>query len=333
MIIRSRVCHVLDHHTGQKNTFRLPFISRIRISITGRRVATAGPPSKAGSASLILWDFDTQETRELNVSWDSDLYLQSVLLHAYEDAVYLITGWTVEQAGVVSGGPFNDAIEVLKYNFQEELISRSACQTGDQWKPEDYLMGPVPTSGQGHLTIAFQTLDMGIIDPIMMKSLFWDHCVLYDTRSDKLTHERFYRRQKRLYGDGDGNYDLAPRQLHEIMHWEDVAYTATFYGGIVLHSFYDKPSIRQTEILDIDHSFANAEKRSASVMRGQVSLNRRDWLLGDEAFLVSIGTEEIEVWCFEKDLVMADEEPQYRAERTRRADGRAAERRLNCLKA
>ncbi len=297
--------------------------------MAARHIAAVVLPAEAGFASVVLRNCDTQKSSILKVILGSDSRAHAVVLHPRGDAFYLITTGQPRSAYDEETGYQKTRIEALKFNFQGEMMFKRECWAKYRSILDRNNWSFDPTVNGSHYTIALESkYQVGCIEKA---SVFQDLYIDYDMESEKMSYEKIFRRVCEL-GSGSGQPRIRepfPRN----MRWKDSTYFAWYegrrLGSILVQDVNDSWSARKTEILDID-TFANAEKRAARIMQHG---NGEDdyWLVGDEKFLVLVKLDEVQVWCFEKGLVMPGEEPDYRAERMRRADMRAAKRRLHAM--
>ena len=300
------------------------------MSVAARRVAVVGAPPEHDFASVLVRDFDTQKTRILNVGLGSDSIAQSIVLHPNGDAFYLINRRRRFQAYNEAGRSSSERIDFLKFDFQGEMTFKRECWGKSEWISEHWIWDP--TGSGSHHTIPLGTKYIGLDPKTKNSPVYQDHCIDYDMQSDRVTYDKTTRRVREAqYGSSQPERSGPLRQN---MRWKDVTYFAWYKArhldAILVQHVDDTSSAWKTEILDI-HRGADAEKRSARIMLYGDYVDDY-WLVGDERFLVSINFEEVQVWCFDKDLVMPGEERHYRVERTKRADVRAAERRLQAMK-
>lgn len=330
--MRSRVCHIYDHHTEEGNFFQLPSLPIVRMSVAARQIAIVCPSLEPGFASVLLRNFDTQKTSVLNVSLGSDSYAEGVVLHPLGDAFYLITRGLVRPPYDEPARSSGEKIEFLKFNYQGEMTFKRECWAKSEWILDHWNWGFGPTGSGSHYTIPLGTKYTGL-DPSTKKTpIYEDHYIDYNMWSDRVVYDKSTRKVfQAQYGSSQPERSGLLRQN---MRWKDMTYFVWYKArgleSILVQNVNDTSFAWKTEILDVD-KLANSEKRSAMIMLYGDYVDDY-WLVGDERFLVMINFEEVQVWCFDKDLVMPGEEPHYRAERTRRADIRAAERRLHAMK-
>lgn len=288
------------------------------MSVAARRLAVVGSPAEAGFASVLLRDFDTQKSSILQVSLDSDSYAQSIVLHPREDAFYLIATGRLRQPYHEEARSFVAKVEFLKFNFQGQMTVKRECWVKSQWVFDHCNWGFGSTVDGSHYTMSLETKYIGLDGGIKTTPVYEDHYIHYNMESEKVVYEKSTRRMCEAASWSESE---RPGALRQNMRWKDVAYFGCYRGrrleSILVQNVKDSASVRKTEILDID-SIADSEKRSARIMLHGDYVNDY-WLVGDERFLVLISFDEVQVWCFEKDLVMPGEEPHYRAERARKA--------------
>jgi len=324
--MRSRICHVFDHRTEEGHFFRLPSLSTARMSVAARRLAVVGSPAEAGFASVLLRNFDTQKSSILQVSLGSDSYAQSIVLHPREDAFYLITTGRPRQPYDEEARSFVAKVEFLKFNFQGQMTFKRECWAKSQWVFDHWNWGFGPTVNGSHYTMALGTKYIGLDCRIKTTRVYEDHYIDYDMESEKVVYEKLTRRLSEAASGSRQSERSGP--LRQNMRWKDVNYFGWYQErrleSILVQNVRDSASAWKTEMLEID-SIANSEKRSARIMLHGDYVGDH-WLVGDERFLVMMSFDEVQVWCFEKDLVMPGEEPHYRAERAREADLRTLAR-------
>ena len=299
--------------------------------MAARRIALVCPPPEFESASVLIRDFDTQKTSILNVNLGGDSYAQDIVLHRNGDAFYLITrarGFNRYGDITVSSG---EKIEFLKFNFQGAMTSKRESWANSELISDHNNWGFGPTGSANQYTITLGTNYPGLNPSIETTPVYEDHYVDYDMQSDKVSYVTSTRKVfEAEYGSSQPERSGA---LRRNMRWKDMTYSAWYKArrlrSILVQNVNDSSSARKTEILDID-KFADSEKRSARIMLYADYVDDY-WLLGDERFLVLISSEQVRVWCFEKDFIMPGEDPYYRAERTRRAEVRASERTLDAM--
>lgn len=327
IVIRVRVCYVHDHHTEEGHTFRLPSIRNTHLSIAARRVAVAGITSQPGMVSLVLWDFDTQKTSIVDVS--KDTCLNSVLLHPHEDA-FLLFGGKQTPAAAAGRGLYPEAVDYVKYSVDGAMISAQELWVNGGWTQENWHWGIYPSGAEGLSTCYYETHLISDRATPDSQLVYEDRYISYDMHSDVLLVDKLTRPIPATCKMS--TLPEWPALLRQNVRWKDVVYMAGRNGWrqepLFIRKFNDMTSARETEMSEIDHSVANPRTRLVRFVRGyKDNENSGFWILCDDRFFILIGYYQIQVWCFEKDLVMADEEPGYRKERTRRAEIRATERR------
>lgn len=329
--MRFRVCHVFDHRTEEEQSFQLPSLPTVRMSVAARLTAVVVSTSGPGSASVLLRNFDTQKTSILEVSLGSDSVVESVVLHPDGDAFYIVTRGRLSHPRHEPARSSGLQTEFLKFNLEGEMTLKRECWANSEWILDHWDWGFGPTGSGSHCIIPLGTRYVGL-DPETGKTpIYEDHYIDYDMRSDRVVKNRSTRRV-REGGYGSGQSDRSG-PLRQNMRWGDMSYHVWYKSrrleSLLVHNLNDTSPTLKTEILDID-KIANSEKRSARIMLGGDHVDDY-WLVGDERFLVMINLEEVQVWCFEEKLMMPGEEPHYRAERTIRAKTRAAHRRLDAM--
>lgn len=329
--MRSRVCHVFDHRTEEEQSFQLPSLPDVRMSVAARLIAVVVSTQGPGFASVLLRDFDTQKTSILDVSLGSDSIVQSVVLHPHGDAFYVMTRGRLSHPHHEPARSSGLKTEFLKFNLHGEMTFKRECWANSEWILDHWDWGFGPTGSGSDYTIPLGTRYTGLDAKTQKTPIYEDHYIDYDMRSDRVVKTRSTR-QVGEAGYGSGQSERSG-PLRRNMRWKDMSYLVWYKAhrleSILVHNLNDTSSALKTEILDID-KIANSEKRSARIMLGGDHVDDY-WLVGDDKLLVMINSEEVQVWCFEEKLMMPGEEPHYRAERTRRAETRAAERRLDAM--
>lgn len=326
--MRCRVCHVYDDRTEESHFFHLPSLPPVPISVAARHIAVVVLPADSGFASVVLRNCDTRKSSILNIVLDSDSYTRAVVLHPRGDAFYLFTTGPTYNLYDEETGYWNGRIEVQKFNFQGEMMFKREC-----WVRLNLIMDRSirfnPTVNGSHCFIALGARYRASCGDY--SSIVQDHYIHYDMESEEVSYEKSAR--KVCEPDPVSDQPACRGPIRQNMRWKDMTYFAWYsrrrFKAIMVQSVNDLSSARMTETLDIDPD-ANAGKRVAWIMRHGDDV--ADYgLVGDERFLVLIDFDEVQVWCFEKDLVMPSEDPDYRVERMRRADVRAAKRRLHAM--
>lgn len=300
--------------------------------MAARHIAVVGSAGEAGFASVLLRAFDTRKSSVLNVFLGSDSWAQGVVLHPGGDAFYLITTVRPHHPYDEPARSSGAKMEFLKFNFKGEMTFKRECWAKSEWIFNHWNWGFGLMASGSHYSIALGTRYIGLDRKIKNTPVYEDHYIHYDMESEKVVYEKSTRRVSEAeYGSSQPERSGPLRQN---IRCNDMAYfiwyKARRLDSILAQKVNESSSAWKTEILNID-SAVNSERQSAKIML--YSDDAEDyWLAVDERFLVLIEYEEIQVWCFDPHLVMPNDEPQYRAERTRRADARAAERKLHAMK-
>lgn len=219
-------------------------------------------------------------------------------------------------------------MEISKYNFNGDLVSSQQVRFKGCRLHEACHRTIYPAGIEGLYAFRDNTIFSPDPDISIERSHYDNQRILYDIRLDKLVLEKATPPSQICCNRPTRQQWPWPR---EYLCWKDVEYMAGHHGGtlgsISVHNSKDLSTLQWTEMSNIRFNLAAPRERFAR--RESYDMEGVNFIRGDDRFFIVIGTHEIQVWCFEEDLVMAGEEPEYRAERRRRAESRSAKRRLH----
>lgn len=296
------------------------------VALTGHRVALLGRSADPGSIPIWLWDYETRKTTIINISTNSFSVNETIVLHPHEEAL-CVMNIEKENAQVESRG----SIIASKYDVLGQMLSCQRVQTDDA-----LFLDPLhrlrPCLNQEYFTTFFE----GVLfsrrrSGTLVKTGQETGFASYDMRTDTFSCSKEPEDERAM---GCQTKDMLTRlfHFHQNILVEDVIYTAGAKEGcldsIFIRASRDPSHMWETEMSQIERSWVLEGRYSGGVAGSQGwSGLLSPWIFGDDRFFVVFGGNEVHIWCFDEDVLMANEDRSYREERTKRARARAEARR------
>ncbi|KAI9823383.1 MAG: hypothetical protein M1819_001356 [Sarea resinae] len=295
-------CYVSDYIKDIHRSFRLPRVSFKEITSNGRCVCVF--EANTDKVSGIIWDFESEQSRSFEISHRGrDIHLG---LHPKEDSIFVIS-W--DETAIC---------RFSRYTFDGTELGSQVFTIDRPFMMARSYFNIHPRDRSGRMSL-FYGMGMSSSDLTMEDGHF-----VFDPKYDRLMkHEYPFSPLKQQVAGGQKLWqeERWPDRLNLGFCFEEMVYTVYIKDGfqpmIVIRDLHEQTLPVEPEV--------STNCGTSIVPRDPPPLERQNYFLcGDDKFLVLLTESGAEIFCFDEDIRLPDEDSSYRDRRRKRLEERLA---------